>query len=138
MAHSADTTEIETEETNDEQQKFRNYHMRSAYYWAAQIDGWMTDGPNAGLEGQYYVQVMAGKPILVLDKDEFTEEIVDHMKRSLIGHGFPDTVRKRERDDEWRLFVEEHTDAKWLQSNYEPEWRAFESQTDFEDTAFEH
>lgn len=136
----AQTTNV-NEETNDEQRDFKNQHMRSAYYWAAQVNAWMTDGPNAGHEGCYYVQVRAGKPILVLDKS-YSEEVVNHFRDSLdaliFDNGFLEggdqTVTMRELDDEWRLFVEGHTDTDWLVSNYDDEWREFEGHTDFEDT----
>lgn len=105
--------------------------MENATYWAAQLARWMVDGPNAGLQGTYYVEIGAGQPILVLDGERFGQETVNHLKNSLIGHGFPDSTI-RNRGDHWRLFLEPE-DSR-LKSPYDADWREFESHDDYADT----
>jgi hypothetical protein len=114
---------------------FKNKRMENAYYWAAQAAGWLKNGPNAGIDGRYYVEVIGGKPVVVLD-DSFTESAVKAGKDSLLGANFPAPIRIRELDDEWRLFISEPSDDRLVSSYYEGDWRDFEVQGGFDSTRF--
>lgn len=128
---------VQTESTpvyKDEDGNFTDDRMRNAFYWAAQLAGWMIDGPNAGVRGRYYVEVKAGKPILVLD-DSFHESCVEAITTALIDYNFPPSIeaRKLQIEDGWRIFINEPTSDR-LYSNYIDNWRAWESHSSFEDT----
>lgn len=99
--------------------------MENAYYWAAQAEGWMKNGPNAGIEGRYYVEIIGGRPVVVLD-DTFNAETAKAVKDGLRDHGFPLPIRTTELDDEIRLFVMEPTDERLVSSLYDGDWREFD------------
>ncbi|AGC65537.1 head protein [Haloarcula hispanica virus PH1] len=107
---------------------YKNQRMEDAHYWAAQLVGWMKNGPNAGLRGSYYVDILAGKPVLVMD-DTWLESNVDAIKTEMRNVGFPSPIREKEMDDGgWRLFIREPTNGDRLPTSYYPgDWRDFET-----------
>lgn len=107
----------------DDPHWFADERMANAYYWAAQADAWLTDGPNAGLEGRYTVEVLAGKPTIVLD-DSFNAETTAALVNGLREYGFPSPIRTRELEAETRVFISEPSDDR-LYVDLDPEWRAF-------------
>lgn len=111
---------------------FKNKHMENAFYWAAQAAGWLTDGPNAGLGGRYYVEVVAGQPVIVLDEsfnDETTKALVDGLRE----YNFPASIKSREmRNENRRIFIQPN-DTR-LTANYVDGWREWDSHDGFSDT----
>jgi len=103
---------------------YKDERMKNAHYWAAQILGWMKNGPNAGLRGTYYVDVIGGKPVLVMDAAEWNETNVMAIKDGLRDYDFPLAIRVKELDGEFPLFVSEPTDDR-LVSELHPDWRDF-------------
>jgi hypothetical protein len=104
---------------------FKNRRMENAHYWAAQADGWMTDGPNAGLDGRYYVEIIGGKPVIVLD-GSFNGDAVEALVDSLREYGFPTPIQVTELAEETRIFISEPSDHR-LSATYDHDWRAFET-----------
>ena len=103
--------------------QFRDKRMENAYYWAAQAAGWLENGPNAGIDGRYYVEIIGGKPVVVLD-DSWNEETMMAIVDGLREYNFPNPIRIRELADEYRLFISEPSDER-LKSNYDSGWRDF-------------
>lgn len=102
--------------------EFKNKRMENACYWAAQLEGWLIDGPNT-VADRCTVEVEAGQPILVMD-DSFNEELVKAMKDGLLEYGFPRDLTVRDltdRYDEWRIFMFPTDDR--LKSNWDDSWR---------------
>lgn len=114
---------------------FTDDRMADAWFWAAQADGWMTDGPNAGLEGHYYVTVLAGQAVIVLDGEKFDHESnVTALVSALHDYDFPASITSREMEtaNETRIFIE--PDDTRLSSYYVDEWREWEPDSEFSDT----
>lgn len=99
--------------------------MENAHYWAAELLGWMKEGPNAGIRGTYYVDVVAGKPVLVMDSEDWNRPTVKAIKDSLKEYGFPRSTKVSELDGEWRLFIESPPSDR-LKTAFHPNWREFE------------
>ena len=117
-------------------EKFKDDRMRDAWYWAAQMSGWMND-ETAGVEGTYYVEIIGGRPILVMDGDSWDEEKVKHVRDCLRGRNFPVEMKyKQIQNGNWRLFIME-PDSSRLVSNYVNNWESFEIQKDFSETEFQ-
>jgi hypothetical protein len=129
--HNPGDVAAEAVEADDYTGSFKDKHMENAHYWAAQALWWMKEGPNAGIDGRYYVEIIGGKPVIVMD-DSWNEDTVNAVKDGLRDYGFPLPLNERELDDEWRLFVSKPTDERLVSGD--ADWREFESQTDFEDT----
>jgi hypothetical protein len=114
---------------------FTSVRMRNAVYWAAQADGWIQNGPNAGIQDRTYIEVIGGKPVIVLDKswnDETTKALVDGLR----ADGFPDALTIRKCEDETRVFIEpsENRLDNWLTANwYEGDWRDYDVTGSFND-----
>ncbi|AFD02286.1 head protein [Haloarcula hispanica icosahedral virus 2] len=106
---------------------YKNKRMENAHYWAAQLLGWMKNGPNAGIRGTYYVDVVGGKPVLVMDGDEWNESSIDAVVDGLREVDFPEPLRVTTDDTggNHRLFISEPSDDR-LTSNYHPDWQDFE------------
>jgi len=103
----------------------QNKRMENARYWAAELLGWMKEGPNAGIRGTYYVDVVAGKPVLVMDSEHWNRSTVKAIKDALKEYGFPTSTNVVELDDEWRLFIESPPGGR-LNTRYHPNWEEFE------------
>jgi len=112
--------------TTDDDTGFKSDRMENAHYWAAQLLGWMKEGPNAGLRGTYYVDIVGGKPVLVMDADEWNTSKVDAIEASMRDYGFPSSISVSTGSDAIRLFISEPTDDR-LPSSYHPDWRSFEA-----------
>lgn len=114
MSTTTPTTAVEapSEDTTEDQQapEFKNPQMRDAYYWAAQVSEFIARN-TAGLDDEYYVEVLAGKPTIVTSPNF---PAFDALKSAWIDEGFPTAEgvwntepawNKRELDDETRYFV---------------------------------
>lgn len=104
----------------DDEGNFTDDRMKNAFYWTAQLRGWMIEGPHAGIGGTYCVEIQAGKPIVVLDKPEWGESKVKALIDSMRDYDFPRTTTK-ELDDEFRVFVEPSSDRPT--SDYADKWK---------------
>lgn len=108
---------------------YKNKRMENAHYWAAQLLGWMKDGPNAGLRGTYYVDVVAGQPVLVMDGDAWNLSKISAIKTALRDYGFPQSLRVTDLTDDYgqyRLFIKDPTDKRFPTDWYPGGWRTFE------------
>lgn len=79
-----------TEEENEDDPdavEFKNQRMENAYYWAAQLRAFMNKHTTATEGDEYYVEIMAGKPILVVDLD--FEWGIDALTSAWVDEGFP-------------------------------------------------
>lgn len=107
---------------------FRSKRMENAYYWAAQADGWMENGPNAGIEGTYYVEIIGGRPVIVLD-DTWNAETTSAIVESLREYGFPRSIETNELSDgsgRRTVFLTEPTDDRLTADYYPGDWREYE------------
>lgn len=66
---------------------FKNDRMESAYYWAAQLRGFMNDETTFTEGEEYYIELAAGRPILVLRPEYDTAP--DALAGPWVDHGFP-------------------------------------------------
>lgn len=128
--------EPEPEPTPDD---FDSKRMENAYFWAAQWRGWMVKGPNAGLGGTYYVEIMAGQPILVTD-ETWRESHVDAIVESMHDHGFPriepvDWKESTVDGEGWRVFMDPPTDDR-LPSYYVNNWKEIDPTSSFDETEY--
>lgn len=116
-----------SQEGDDYQGEYKNKRMENAHYWAAQLLGWMKEGPNAGLRGTYYVDIIGGKPVLVMSPEKWDYDKAKTIKDALRDEDFPQPIRINEGDDATRLFISEPTDDR-LVTDWHPEgWRSFEA-----------
>lgn len=102
--------------------------MENAQYWAAQVDGWLRNGPNAGIDGRYEVQIIGGRPVVALD-DSWNEETAWALRDGLRTDGFPGhikvTEQSAESDVSYRVFLMEPSDDRLTGGWYDDDWRAF-------------
>lgn len=134
MSQKTQTTTHEQTTETDEITTFRTDRMRDAHYWAAQLRGWFRYGPNGGIDGTYYVEIIGGRPVAVFDdtwNESKTQAVVDGLRE----HNFPEPLRVKhmEMNDNMRLFIMEPTDDR-LNSNFIDNWRAFDSASTFADS----
>lgn len=115
----------------DYKMEFRSKRMENAYYWAAQARGFMLEQV-IGLDGDWYVEVVAGTPTIVMR--DFPDGAIEALEIQWMDYGFPteDLVfgssaawERRELEDETRLFVTPTDDR--LLSNLVNDWEDFES-----------
>ncbi|ERJ05106.1 hypothetical protein HLRTI_002905 [Halorhabdus tiamatea SARL4B] len=99
---------------------FKDMQMENAHYWAAQARNFMNSQVH-GLVGEWYVEIVAGKPTIVMSA-EFPVGGIDALETELVDHNFPDWNR-RDLEDETRLFIQPTSDR--LVAGVE--WRDFES-----------
>lgn len=102
--------------------------MENAQYWAAQVAGWLRNGPNAGIDGRYEVEVIGGRPVVALD-DSWNEETATALRDGLREANFPGHIEVTEQAVEqsvsFRVFVMEPSDDRLVSDWYEGDWRAF-------------
>lgn len=108
-------------------QQFKSQRMENAAYWAAQTEGWLIDGPNAGPAERSHVEIIGGSPVLVLD-ETWNEETMKAILDGLREYGWPNPIKVNEMDrmddESYRLFISEPSDERLL-SNYDDEWREY-------------
>jgi hypothetical protein len=107
----ASTTKPQTDSSESETPDFKNKRMSNAYYWAAQARAFMQKH-TVGLSDQFYVEVMAGKAIIVTSPDF---PAFDALNSAWVDEGFPTedvsftkqpAWERTELDDEVRYFIE--------------------------------
>jgi hypothetical protein len=117
---------VDEADDDGEDEGYRNEQMENAHYWAAQLLGWMKRGPNAGLRGSYYVDIVAGQPVLVMDKS-WSRPKVRAIWDGLRDAGFPQPMEQKQlADTHYRIFIEEPTDDRLASSWYPGDWREYE------------
>lgn len=117
----------------DEHGEFTNERMANAWYWGAQVAGWLSDGPNT-IDGDHYVEIIGGDVVIALDGEKFNQDSAQALISGLRGHGFPevDVHRELQTRNEYRIFIAPTDDR--LVSNYISEWKQWEPHDGFEDT----
>lgn len=110
--------------SSDYQGPFRTKRMANAYYWAHQAEGFMTEQVT-GLEDEWYVTIIGGRPVIVLS-DTFPDGGVDALETELHTYNFPPGWTRRHLDNgETRLFLKP-SDKRSVASLAEGNWRDFD------------
>jgi len=91
------------DEIKERNTRARTDRMRNAAYWAEEVAGWMQGPRNAGLS-DYYVEVRAGKPVLVLGSS-WNDSKVSALTAGLKANDFPHE-KTWTLDGETRVFFE--------------------------------
>lgn len=111
---------------------FRNDRMRDAHYWAAQARGFMQQESSASVQDRFRVAIQAGTPFVVLR--DFDVPDGEMIANEMMDNGFPDiTVGPFNDNDDTKLSISPTDDR--LVSEFDTEWRDFESNREFSDDA---
>lgn len=105
-------TPTDTDSTDEDEYagEFRSKRMENAHYWAAQAHDFMAEQV-IGLQGEWYVEIIGGKPIIVMS-DAFPEGGIDALETELRDYNFPTDYTRRELADETRIFFNTPTDDR--------------------------
>jgi len=103
-------------------------HMKNAQYWAAQVEGWLKNGPNGGIDGRYEVEIIGGRPVVALD-NSWNEETATALRDGLRMDGFPGHIKLTRQTVEdgvsYRVYVMDPSDDRLVSDWYEGDWREF-------------